>query len=86
MTTDHAEGVVVASLLATGVLDSLHSISQGHAPSLRQGLGLTIAGIFLALLAGPAPAVAAGFAVLMLIAAAFTVGDAALSSIGKALS
>lgn len=86
MTGADAQHIVVASLFAAGVIDATAEIAAGHAPSLRVGLGLTIAGVLLTGIAGSAPTVAAGFAVLVLVSSLFTTGVKALADIRKALA
>ena len=85
MTGDHAQRLVVASLFASGVIDATAEIAQGHAPSLRVGLGLTVAGVLLTAMAPGAPSLAAGFALLVLLSSLFTSGLTALADIRKAL-
>lgn len=82
----NAQHVVVASLFAAGAIETVHDLADGHAPSLRVGLGLTIAGVFLTAIADTAPTLAAGFAVLVLVSTLFTSGLRALDVIGKALA
>jgi hypothetical protein len=86
MTGEHAQHVVIASLFAAGVIDGVGELAAGHAPSIRVGLGLTIAGVLLTAISDSAPTLAAGFAVLVLVSSLFTSGLAALADIRKALA
>jgi hypothetical protein len=80
-----ADRIVVGSLFAVGVLDTVAAFSGGHKPTLREGLGLAVAGVLLAAMAGPAPELAAGFSLLLLISSLYTVGASTFALLGKAL-
>lgn len=81
-----AEPVVIGSLFAVGVLDMLHDAATQTRPSVRQTLGLAVAGLILTVAAGPAPTLAAGFALLLLVTSLFSIGMATLQHLGKALA
>jgi hypothetical protein len=82
----NAQHVVVGCLFAVGALDLLHDAATQTTPSLRQTLGLAVAGLALTAAAGPAPQLAAGFALLLLVSSLYTVGLSTFANIGKALS
>jgi len=84
-TSAQAERIVVGSMFAVGVLDLLHDAATATRPGMRQLLGLTVAGLALTAMAGPAPDMAAGFALLLLLSSLYTVGEQTLSDLGKAL-
>lgn len=85
-TTAEAQRVVVGSLLAVGLLDLLHDAATQTRPTMRQALGVTVAGFLLTAAAGPAPQLAAGFALLLLAASLFSVGLTTLAALRKALA
>lgn len=71
MTTPaQAKTVVAGSAIATGVLTFIASAAENDKiPKGRTLIGITVAAVFLLALSGPAPAIASGFALLMLMAA-----------------
>lgn len=86
MTSGGAKRLVVAAVVTTGVLSSVKAVSKGHAPSVRIGLGLLVAGVTLSLLAEGQPDLAGSFAALFLVSAIFNVGGDAFASLSKGLS
>lgn len=85
-TTAQAQHVVVGSLFAVGALDLLHDAATQTRPTVRQALGMTVAGLGLTALAGPAPQLAAGFALLLLTSSLYAIGLTTFSDLRKALA
>lgn len=86
MNSQQAKSAVVGATVLTGVLASIRSLSQGHAPPLRTVLGTFVAGVMLAALSGPLPALAGGLAVLMGLTALLTIGADAFGALTKGLT
>lgn len=79
-----AQKFVVTSLVVTGGLAVVNSIAGGHVPPVRIGVGLTVAGVMLAVGAEVAPELAAGMALLMAASAVFVYGAPAWSLLSGA--
>lgn len=86
MTPAGAHNLVIGSVVVTGALAAVNSISHGHLPTVRTGLGLAFAGVALTALADVAPDLAGSFAALLLVAALLNVGAPAFSTITKGLT
>lgn len=85
-TPQQAHNLVLGAVVTTGVLGVVRDVSHGQAPTIREGLGLTVAGVMLALLIGPSPALAGGLAALMTVTALLTIGADAFGALNKGLS
>lgn len=77
MNAAQAKRLTIASLTAAGVLAAVSDIAEeDRIPRLRILLGATGAGVILTLMADfLSPDLAAGFAILILVAAIFVTGD-----------
>lgn len=80
-----AKGVVLGATGASAILVSLSDLAAGRPPSVRVAVGATLAAAMLYALAGPAPKIATGFALIMFTGAALTNGVEAARIINKAL-
>ena len=67
MTSSSARSAALGCVIASGAIASVSSITAGHVPPLRVGVGVFVAGALLLALAGPAPELAAGFGALVLV-------------------
>ena len=85
MTPAGAKELALGSVVITGVLASVNSVSKGHLPSVRIVLGLGFAGVVLTFLADPAPDLAGSFAALLLVSALLNLGSSAFANISKGL-
>lgn len=84
MNPTEAKRLVVVGTVAAGTLSAVAAFRRGGAPSPRLAVGVFATGTMLAVAAEVAPAVAGGFAVLMLTAATFVVGGDAWAGITAA--
>lgn len=85
MNPSTAKGVVIGATAATAIIASVSDIATGSMPSVRVAVGATLAAAILYALAEPAPQLAAGFAMLMLLGAALSDGAEALKIINQAI-
>lgn len=74
MNEDRADQLVVGCLAATAAIAAGNAVVAGTAPAPRQLVGLTFAGLGLAVGAMFAPGLASGLAVLMLTTTALVYG------------
>ena len=86
MTTDRANGLVLTSLTVSAALVLVRDAAAKQVPEPRFMLGTVVVGLGLAVLAQWAPALAGGFAVLILISAAFIYGGDTWQLISRATS
>lgn len=84
MTPPEAKRLVVVGTVAAGTLSAVAAFRRGGAPSPRLAVGVFATGTMLAVAAEVAPAIAGGFAVLMLTAATLVVGGDAWAGITAA--
>ena len=84
MTTDHANALIVTSLGVAGALIIVKDATTSTAPAARYWVGLTFAGLGLAVLAEEAPQLAGSLAVLVMVSSAFVYGGPAWAAITKA--
>jgi hypothetical protein len=77
-------GVIITSLVASGVLGTVRYVSHGDVPPIRFGVGLVFSGLALSVMADFAPHLAAGLAVLMLVSSLFVGGSPVLDAITSA--
>lgn len=85
MTPDASRRVVAGSLFVTGALVSVKALSNDHLPTIRNGLGLVVAGVFLSVGAEAAPSLAASFAVLLAVAAVMDSASDAFGAVNRGL-
>jgi hypothetical protein len=83
MSTDRANALIVSGLAVTGVLAVTSDAYKGQAPPVRLAVGLTFAGVGLALLAEPFPDLAGGLAVLVMISAIFVHGGPVIGAVSS---
>lgn len=84
MTPPEAKRLVLVGTVAAGTLSAVAAFRRGGTPSPRLAVGVFATGTMLAVAAEVAPAVAGGFAVLMLTAATLVVGGDAWAGISAA--
>lgn len=72
--TSSAQQTVLYSLLTVGGLATVRDIAAGRGPTVRVALGVAVTGMALSALAGPAPALASGMALLVLVSALTLMG------------
>lgn len=73
-TSTQARQTVMLSIGGTAAMAAVHTIRDGSMPSPRILVGAIVAAIALTALAGPAPDIAAGIALISAIATAIIVG------------
>lgn len=84
-TTASARKTVVLSVLVTGALVGARDVSRGAAPSVRTGIGLAVSAIVLGVMADAAPALASGFALVLVVGAVTTTGAEVFANLSKGL-
>lgn len=81
----NADAVIVTSLVATGAISITRQAQAGHVDAVRTGVGLTGAGIGLAILAQFAPQLGSAFAVAMVLGALLRAGPNVINSAAAGL-
>lgn len=76
-----AKALGITAAMVAGGLSAANQITQGRAPSLTTVFGAFGVAIGLTAIAGFAPGVAAGFAVLVILTALLTTGAATITRI-----
>lgn len=82
-TAPDAKRMVIVGVTGAGVLAAVESLRHGEVPSVRIGVGVLASGVFLLGIAEVAPALAAGFSMLLLVTSAFVLGGGAWVGISK---
>jgi hypothetical protein len=86
VTPEGARNLTVTSLVVTGVLASVHDLSQGHLPRVRVALGLGVTGAFLFALADVDAGFAGAMAGLLMASSLVFIGSRSLAEIQKGLT
>lgn len=86
MTSAQAKRLILVAVVAGGGLAVVRAYSKGESPSARIGLGATMAGVMLSVLAEVKPKIAGGLAMVMLSTAVFYVGGDAWKGISAAVA
>lgn len=86
MTTDKANAQIVTALGVSGALVLVKAGAKGDVPPVRTWIGMSFAGIGLAVMAQSWPDIAGGLAMLILITSVFVYGKPAYDAISKATS
>lgn len=86
MSASSAKSVALGCVIGAGAIASVSSISAGHLPPLRVGVGVFVAGAMLLALADASPQLAAGFGVLVLVGAVLRDGIPAARQLQKSLT
>lgn len=86
MSPDSARRMIVGGLLIAGSLSVVEDVSRGQRPQLRTGVGIVVAGVLLAAVAGPLPDLAGALGALIGVAAVLSTGAEAFGSLSKGLS
>lgn len=84
MTTDLANAHIVTALGVSGALVLVKAGAADELPPVRTWIGLTFAGVGLAVLAQTWPDLAGGIAILMITTSVFVYGKPAWDAISKA--
>lgn len=83
-TPDKANAHIVTALGVSGALVLVKAGAKGDMPPVRTWIGLTFAGMGLAVMAQSWPDIAGGIAMLVLITSVFVYGGPAYAAISKA--
>lgn len=86
MTTDRANAHIVTALGVSGALVLIKAGAESDMPPLRTWVGLTFAGVGLAVLAQSWPQMAGSVALLFLVTSVFVYGKPAYDAITNATS
>ncbi|MGW4205010.1 hypothetical protein [Streptomyces sp. NPDC004726] len=85
MTQDQANTWIVTSLAVSGALVVIRDASARTVPPVRLAIGLTVAGVLLGVLAQASPALAGGFAIVLLLSSSVLYGGKAWKTLGDLL-
>lgn len=86
MNTAQANSVIVTSLAVTGALVVVRDARDGQAPPIRFLMGMTIAGVGMAVLAQGAPEIAGALAALVGVTAALVYGAPAWDALSSSVT
>jgi hypothetical protein len=78
-----AKRIVVVGVLGTGAVAAVDQLRKGNVPSVKIGVGVLISGSMLLALSEVAPAIAAGFAALVLVTSVFVLGGGTWSAVAR---
>jgi len=78
-----AKRLVLVGVTGAGALAAVESLRHGDVPSVRIGVGVLASGVLLLGIAEVAPAIAGGFAMLLLVTSAFVLGGGAWTGISR---
>ncbi|MFK0150408.1 hypothetical protein ACIQUZ_35555 [Streptomyces griseus] len=85
MTHEQANTWIVTSLAVSGALVIVRDAADKKVPPVRLAIGLTVAGVLLGTLAQAAPALAGGFAIVLLLTSSLVYGGKAWTTLGDLL-
>lgn len=83
MSPADSKRMVVASLVVVAALTVVRDVAEGRAPTVKEGLGIFVAGLLLTALAEPLPTLAGGIAGLVGVSAVLHTGAEAFGAINK---